>query len=95
MMSAKALQSSLKNQLEAGFKASSSSDAQQKMCMYLKYMRDVAYTRLLQDAQTMEDRTVLVGELRTLQKLLDVLELRKGTVELYSLPPKTILGTGE
>lgn len=85
--SVKSVQNALKTRLEAQFRASAGTDAQQNVCLYLRYMRDVAYSKLLQDLPINEDRNILVGELRTLQKLLDVLDQRKDTVELYNIAP--------
>lgn len=77
------LQNSLRTKLEAQFKASAASDSQRSVCQYLKYLRDAAYSRLLQDIGAREDRNIIVGELRSIQKLLNVLELRRGTADMY------------
>ncbi len=62
---------------EAAFKASAQIDLQKNFCVYLKGMKDLLFLKLIQeDTQdyTVEERNIIIGELRILQKLLNVLE---------------------
>lgn len=58
--------------LEKAFKTSATTGVQRNICLYLKLLRDKSYAKLLEGS---EDAAPIIGELRILQKLLNVLEL--------------------
>lgn len=66
--------------LEKKLKASAATETQRDICEYVKLLRDKSYEKLLQGV---EDQSICVGELRSLQKLLTVLEL--GTEPMPSM----------
>lgn len=60
--------------MEKSFKLSAASDLQKNIVMYLKIIRSQRYSKLLSPDNT-DGVDKLIGELRMIQKLLDVLEL--------------------
>lgn len=67
--------------IEKSFKATVDSNLQKNLCKYLRYYRKVYFYKLIeQESQdyTIEDRNIIIGELRVIQKLLDVLEPKAG-----------------
>lgn len=63
----------IKNRLEKSFIYSKDTEVQKNICKYLDTLHSIAFTKLLQDGTTVEERSVLTGELRVIQKLIDVL----------------------
>lgn len=71
--------------IEKSFKQTVDSIIQRNFCLYLKYLRKVYFDRLLQQEQQdykVEDRNIIIGELRVIQKLLDVLEPKATELDL-------------
>lgn len=60
--------------LERSLKGTHTSDVQKNVCEYLRILRASSYNRLITPVQT-EDINSIIGELRVIQKLLNVLEL--------------------
>ena len=68
-------------QIEKSLKATVDSNLQKNLCKYLRYYRKVYFYKLIEQANqdyTIEDRNIIIGELRVIQKLLDVLEPKAG-----------------
>jgi hypothetical protein len=70
--------------LQKSFQYTYDSDLQKHIVDYCKILRHQSYTKLLQDNVALtEDRNTLIGELRMLQRLIQVLEPK---VEIVDLP---------
>lgn len=69
--------------LETSFRHTVTSDIQKNVVQYLKILRDTRYTKLLSTEDDNVNR--LIGELRMVQKLLDVLEQDNDTLLDLSL----------
>lgn len=68
-------------QLEKAFKSTVDSNLQQNICRYLRGLRKSKFYKLLDQSTpeySTEDRNIIIGELRVIQKLLDVLEPKAG-----------------
>ena len=72
----------VKSKHEKAFKLSAQADLQKVFVDYLRVLKELAHRRLLNSDQ--EDFALLVGELRAISKILDVLddgdETLKGTL---------------
>jgi hypothetical protein len=72
----------VKSKHEKAFKLSAQADLQKVFVEYLRVLKELAHRRLLNSDQ--EDFALLVGELRAISKILDVLddgdETLKGTL---------------
>ena len=65
------------HKLEKSFRATAESTLQQNIVEYLKKIKEVRFSRLLQENtqdSMVEERNIIIGELRIIQKLLNVLE---------------------
>ena len=65
------------HKLEKSFRATTESTLQQNIVEYLKKIKEVRFSRLLQENtqdSMVEERNIIIGELRIIQKLLNVLE---------------------
>ena len=65
------------HKLEKSFRATTESTLQQNIVEYLKKIKEVRFSRLLQENTQdfmVEERNIIIGELRVIQKLLNVLE---------------------
>lgn len=63
--------------LEKAFKSTTESNLQRNICLYLQGMKEQRFSKLIQeDTQDfkVEERNLIIGELRIIQKLLNVLE---------------------
>lgn len=63
--------------LERAIKATADSMVQQNIRLYLQMLKERKFKRLLQEdmpAVVAEERNIIIGELRVIQKLLDILE---------------------
>lgn len=77
-------------QLEKSFKATVDSNLQRNLCKYLRYIRRGYFYKLIEQENqdyTVEDRNIIIGELRVIQKLLDVLEPKAGLFILTDSEP--------
>lgn len=54
-------------------------EARQDFTGLVKVYKEIAYRKLLQDGDTSSDKLITTGELKAIQKLLDVLELGSET----------------
>ena len=71
--------------LEKSFKSTTESMLQRNLRTYLSGLKEQKFTRLLQEGTavfTVEDRNIIIGELRVIQKLLDVLEPKSEVISL-------------
>ena len=65
------------HKLEKSFRVTTESTLQQNIVEYLKKLKEVRFSRLLQENTQdfmVEERNIIIGELRVIQKLLNVLE---------------------
>ena len=65
------------HKLEKSFRTTMESTLQQNIIEYLKKLKEVRFSRLLQENTQdfmVEERNIIIGELRVIQKLLNVLE---------------------
>ena len=65
------------HKLEKSFRTTTESTLQQNIIEYLKKLKEVRFSRLLQENTQdlmVEERNIIRGELRVIQKLLNVLE---------------------
>ena len=65
------------HKLEKSFRTTTESTLQQNIIEYLKKLKEVRFSRLLQENTQdfmVEERNIIIGELRVIQKLLNVLE---------------------
>ena len=65
------------HKLEKSFRTTTESTLQQNIIEYLKKLKEVRFSRLLQENtqdSMVEERNIIIGELRIIQKLLNVLE---------------------
>ena len=70
---------------EKAFKSTTESMLQRNLRTYLSGLKEQKFTRLLQEGTavfTVEDRNIIIGELRVIQKLLDVLEPKSEVISL-------------
>lgn len=70
---------------EKSFKSTTESMLQKNLVTYLSGLKEQKFTRLLQEDTTVftvEDRNIIIGELRVIQKLLDVLEPKSEVISL-------------
>ncbi len=70
---------------EKSFKSTTESMLQRNLRTYLSGLKEQKFTRLLQEGTavfTVEDRNIIIGELRVIQKLLDVLEPKSEVISL-------------
>ena len=70
---------------EKAFKTTTDSLLQKNLCKYLAGLKDQKFNKLLQEDTTVftvEDRNIIIGELRVIQKLLDVLEPKSEVISL-------------
>ena len=70
---------------EKSFKSTTESMLQRNLRTYLYGLKEQKFTRLLQEGTavfTVEDRNIIIGELRVIQKLLDVLEPKSEVISL-------------
>lgn len=65
-------------QLESAFRTTTETTLQSNIILYLKGLREQKFNRLLQEDvnRTDSERNIIVGELRLIQKLMNVLEPR-------------------
>lgn len=75
---------SAKAKLEKLFLYSKDVDAQKSICKYLHIMKQQAYIKILQESISVEERSVLTGELRVIQKLIDILDVRSDLLQELS-----------
>ena len=67
------------------YKSTTESMLQRNLRTYLSGLKEQKFTRLLQEGTavfTVEDRNIIIGELRVIQKLLDVLEPKSEVISL-------------
>ncbi len=69
---------SIKKKYEKSFVYSKDTEQQRKLCLYLQVLKHITYTKLLQENVTVEERSVLTGELRIIQKLYDIMSNTSG-----------------
>ena len=69
----------VKSKHEKAFKLSAQADLQKVFVEYLRVLKELAHRRLLNSDQ--EDFALLVGELRAISKILDVLDDGDGTLK--------------
>ena len=70
---------------EKSFKSTTESLLQRNLLTYLRGLKEQKFTRLLQEDTTLytvEERNIIIGELRVIQKLLDVLEPKSEVISL-------------
>lgn len=70
---------------EKSFKSTTESLLQRNLLAYLRGLKEQKFTRLLQEDTTLytvEERNIIIGELRVIQKLLDVLEPKSEVISL-------------
>ena len=70
---------------EKSFKSTTESMLQRNLRTYLSGLKEQKFNRLLQEGTTVftvEDRNIIIGELRVIQKLLDVLEPKSEVISL-------------
>ena len=70
---------------EKSFKSTTESMLQRNLRTYLSGLTEQKFNRLLQEGTTVftvEDRNIIIGELRVIQKLLDVLEPKSEVISL-------------
>lgn len=70
---------------EKSFKSTSESTLQSNLFKYLGGLKEQRFRKLLQEdtaTYTVEDRNIIIGELRVIQKLLDVLEPKSEVISL-------------
>ena len=70
---------------EKSFKSTTESLLQRNLLSYLRGLKEQKFTRLLQEDTTLytvEERNIIIGELRVIQKLLDVLEPKSEFISL-------------
>lgn len=70
---------------EKSFKSTTESTLQRNLRTYLSGLKEQKFNRLLQEGTTVftvEDRNIIIGELRVIQKLLDVLEPKSEVISL-------------
>ena len=70
---------------EKSFKSTTESLLQRNLLSYLHGLKEQKFTRLLQEDTTLytvEERNIIIGELRVIQKLLDVLEPKSEVISL-------------
>lgn len=70
---------------EKSFKSTTESLLQRNLLSYLRGLKEQKFTRLLQEDTTLytvEERNIIIGELRVIQKLLDVLEPKSEVISL-------------
>ena len=70
---------------EKSFKSTTESMLQRNLLSYLRGLKEQKFTRLLQEDTTLytvEERNIIIGELRVIQKLLDVLEPKSEVISL-------------
>lgn len=75
------MNAAIMKQLEKSFKSTVDSNLQQNICRYLCGLRKNKFYKLLDQSTpeySTEDRNIIIGELRVIQKLLDVLEPKAG-----------------
>ena len=70
---------------EKSFKSTTESLLQRNLLAYLCGLKEQKFNRLLQEDTTLytvEERNIIIGELRVIQKLLDVLEPKSEVISL-------------
>ena len=70
---------------EKSFKSTTESLLQRNLLAYLHGLKEQKFNRLLQEDTTLytvEERNIIIGELRVIQKLLDVLEPKSEVISL-------------
>ena len=70
---------------EKSFKSTTESLLQRNLLSYLRGLKEQKFNRLLQEDTTLytvEERNIIIGELRVIQKLLDVLEPKSEVISL-------------
>ena len=70
---------------EKSFKSTTESLLQKNLLSYLRGLKEQKFIRLLQEDTTLytvEERNIIIGELRVIQKLLDVLEPKSEVISL-------------
>ena len=70
---------------EKSFKSTTESLLQRNLMAYLRGLKEQKFNRLLQEDTTLytvEERNIIIGELRVIQKLLDVLEPKSEVISL-------------
>ena len=70
---------------EKSFKSTTESLLQRNLLTYLRGLKEQKFNRLLQEDTTLytvEERNIIIGELRVIQKLLDVLEPKSEVISL-------------
>ena len=70
---------------EKSFKSTTESLLQRNLLAYLRGLKEQKFNRLLQEDTTLytvEERNIIIGELRVIQKLLDVLEPKSEVISL-------------
>ena len=70
---------------EKSFKSTTESLLQRNLLTYLRGLKEQKFNRLLQEDTTLytvEVRNIIIGELRVIQKLLDVLEPKSEVISL-------------
>ena len=70
---------------EKSFKSTTESLLQRNLLAYLRGLKVQKFNRLLQEDTTLytvEERNIIIGELRVIQKLLDVLEPKSEVISL-------------
>ncbi len=70
---------------EKYFKSTTESLLQRNLLTYLRGLKEQKFNRLLQEDTTLytvEERNIIIGELRVIQKLLDVLEPKSEVISL-------------
>ena len=70
---------------EKSFKSTTERLLQRNLLSYLRGLKEQKFTRLLQEDTTLytvEERNIIIGELRVIQKLLDVLEPKSEVISL-------------
>ena len=70
---------------EKSFKSTTESLLQRNLLAYLRGLKEQKFNRLLQEDTTLytvEERNIIIGELRVIQKLLDVLEPKTEFISL-------------
>lgn len=67
--------------LEHKFHRLRETDLVKDFVQYLSILKSISYVKLIQEQRTEKEIITITGELRILQQLLEVLELRDGTQE--------------
>lgn len=70
---------------EKSFKSTTESLLQRNLLAYLRGLKEQKFNRLLQEDTTLytvEERNIIIGELRVIQRLLDVLEPKSEVISL-------------